>query len=210
MNHSKITVEVLAGEMEGWLFDLPYNPGEYTEALRNKYERRELMGLRNAIEQFESAQKEDLSLSLLFDTTATGEDVRDQMQDLTDISEIDAELHAPPPCRFIWGSLVFQGVVARYARRFTYFYSDGTPARAHVTLVLKPYQSTEEIIRETQLHSSDVTKYHRLREGESLFLLAQKAYEKPGLWRKIAEANDIDDPLNLSPGSSIMIPPKDR
>lgn len=210
MNSSKMIVEVMEGIYAGLLFDLPFNPSEYTETLTNQYKNKELVGLKNAIKQFESAQEGDLTLNLLFDTTATGTDVRDQLFNLTTISKIDRELHAPAPCRFIWGSLVFQGVVTKYSRQFIYFYNDGTPARARVTLQLKPYKSTEEIARETKLNSSDVTKYHLLKEGESLFSLAHTEYEDPTAWREIAEANEIDDPLRVDPGSALILPPRDK
>ncbi len=210
MNNLKMMIQVMEGTHKGLLAPLPFNPGEYTETLTNNYENKELIGLKNAIKQFESAQVGDLTLNLLFDTTSTGIDVRLQLAMLTTISKIDPELHAPPPCRFIWGSLVFTGVVTQYKRQFTYFYIDGTPGRARVTLELKPYKSTEEIIRENQLYSSDVTKVHLLKEGESLFSLAHTGYEDSTAWREIAEANGIDDPFLVTPGSTVMIPPRNK
>jgi nucleoid-associated protein YgaU len=210
MNSTKIMVEVMAGVHAGALFSLPFNPEEYSETLTNTYKEKELVGLKSAKEQFKNAKVGDLTLNLLFDTTATGTDVREQLGKLAMISDIDAELHAPAPCRLIWSSLVYQGVVTRYTRQFTYFYNDGTPARARVTLTLKPFKSTEEVARENELHSSDVTKQHWLKEGETLFGLAHTAYNDPGAWRLIAEANNIDDPFAVIPGTPVTIPPRGK
>ncbi|HID93809.1 MAG TPA: hypothetical protein EYP60_06900 [bacterium (Candidatus Stahlbacteria)] len=209
-NSKKMQIEVLGGEKQGLLFYLPFNPNEYTEKLTNSYKDQELIGFNNFKEQFTTAQVGELNLNLLFDTSSKGTDVRDELKNLAFISKIDRDLHIPPPCRFIWGSLLFQGVISQYSRNFTYFYSDGIPARARVTLNIKPHKSQEESARENETHSSDVTKYHQLKEGESLFYLAQKHYKDPNMWRKIARANGVDDPLSIPFGTAIMISPKDN
>ncbi|WP_255494588.1 LysM peptidoglycan-binding domain-containing protein [Sulfurovum sp. bin170] len=205
-----MTINIMAGEYKDESFELPFNPNEYTETLTNIYKEDELVGLKNAIDQFKSIKEGDLTLNLLFDTTSEGIDVRVQLFNLDDISRMDKKLHAPPPCQFVWGSLTFYGVVSEYSRKFTYFYSDGTPARANVTLKLKRYKSTEEIEKENELHSSDVTKVHQLKEGESLFYLAHNHYQDPTLWRKLARDNGIDDPLNIELGSMVRLAPKDK
>ena len=45
-----------------------------------------------------------------------------------------------------------------------------------------------------------------LVEGETLSKLAHEYLGDPGAWRDIAEANGIDDPINLRPGRRIVIP----
>jgi len=205
----KMEVRIMAGKKKD-TFSFPFNPTEYTESITNSYKDDKLVGLKNAIDQFTSAKEGDLSLNLLFDTTDKGIDVRKELSFLDRISRIDKDLHAPPPCQFIWGSLIFYGVVSEYSRKFTYFYSSGIPARANVTLKLKRYKSTEEVEKENELHSSDVTKVHQIREGESLFYLAYKHYQDPTAWRKLARDNSIDDPLNIELGSMVRIAPKDK
>ena len=208
-NSKKMHIEVIAGEQKGLLFSLPFNPSEYTESLNNSYKDKELIGLKNFKEQFTTSNIDNLSLNLLFDTTSSGTDVRDELKNLAFISKIDKELHIPPPCRFIWGSLLFQGVISQYSRNFTFFYNDGIPARARVKLVIKPHRSTKEVARKNEVYSSDVSKAHQLKEGDSLFSLAFKYYQDPSRWRDIARDNQIDDPLNLKLGSTLILKPKD-
>jgi nucleoid-associated protein YgaU len=38
-------------------------------------------------------------------------------------------------------------------------------------------------------------------------MIAAREYEDPAEWRRIADANGIDDPLQLEPGRRLMIPP---
>ena len=49
-----------------------------------------------------------------------------------------------------------------------------------------------------------------LRAGDSLHSIAQRVYGKPSLWRGLAQANDIDDPMRVPPGTSILVPPQDE
>jgi phage protein U len=209
----KMAIIAMAGEHEGRekKFTLPFNPQEYSETISNSFKKDNLVGLKNAVNQFTSTKEGDLTLNLLFDTTNEGKDVREELKFLRDISRIDKELHIPPPCQFIWGKqIIFHGVISEYSAKFTYFYNDGTPARANVTLKLKRYKSMKEVERENEFYSSDITRVHQLKEGESLFSLAHNHYQDPTLWRKIAKDNDIDDPLNIESGFMVKLAPKDK
>ena len=46
----------------------------------------------------------------------------------------------------------------------------------------------------------------RVESGQYLDTIADDIYGDPGRWRLIAEANDIDDPLDLPPGRRVVIP----
>ena len=42
--------------------------------------------------------------------------------------------------------------------------------------------------------------------GDTLHSLAFRAYGNAELWRKIAAANEIDDPMRLRPGTRVLVP----
>jgi len=42
--------------------------------------------------------------------------------------------------------------------------------------------------------------------GDSLPAVAYREYGNPNLWRALAEANGVDDPLRLRPGTSLLVP----
>ncbi len=48
---------------------------------------------------------------------------------------------------------------------------------------------------------------HTLSQGENVVQIANRAYGTPNAWRAVAEANGIDDPLHLTPGRDLLIPP---
>ncbi|WP_456401950.1 CIS tube protein [Hydrogenimonas sp.] len=198
---------VLEGERKGTEVPLQFNPSNYTVEESNEFGEKKLMGLKGVIHQFTGSKHADLTLELLFDATDDGEDVRKRIEPLLRLGAIDRELHAPPPCRFVWGPFGFDGIVSQIKREFTYFYHDGTPGRVKLTVTLKPYRPPEEVKAALDLHSSDISKERVLAEGDSIFLMAAREYNAPGEWRRIAEANGIDDPLALLPGTRLLLPP---
>lgn len=128
------------------------------------------------------------------------------LQQLRRFVEIDADLHAPPVCMFLWGAISFQGVVTALKEKFLLFDEDGGVLRARVTLTMKSYQAVEVQLRELRRSSPDRTRVRVLREGETLDRIAQEAYGNPRLWRAIAEANGIDRPRFVPPGTPLVIP----
>lgn len=210
MNRSKAKFVVLKGEGEGSEVYLQFNPSSYSFEESNEFSEKKLMGLKGVIHQFTGSKTADLSLDLLFDSTSEGGDVRNLLKPLEKLAAIDRELHAPPPCRFIWGSFSYDGIVTGLKREFTYFYQSGIPGRVKVALTLKPYKKVEEMVAQLDLHSSDISKERVLKEGDSIFLLAYREYKQPAEWRRIAKANGIDDPLKIKVGARVLLPPKDK
>jgi hypothetical protein len=120
---------------------------------------------------------------------------------------IDSDLHRPPLLLVSWGTLMFKCVVESISHRFTMFLESGIPVRATVTLALRQAKSATEQQEEIKKQSPDHAKIHAVQRGESLQMIAAREYEDPAEWRRIADANGIDDPLQLEPGRRLMIPP---
>jgi hypothetical protein len=47
---------------------------------------------------------------------------------------------------------------------------------------------------------------HVLVDGDTLMGIAYREYGDPAMWRVIAAANRVDDPLRLTPGRSLLLP----
>jgi nucleoid-associated protein YgaU len=43
-------------------------------------------------------------------------------------------------------------------------------------------------------------------EGDTLASIAFQEYEDPTKWRAVAEANKIDDPMRIKPGTVLTVP----
>ncbi len=107
---------------------------------------------------------------------------------------------------FGWGSQVaIVAVVKSVSAKFTMFRADGAPIRAVCTL------SLEEVPTEAQGQNPTsgartATRTRRVGAGDTLASIAFAEYDDAALWRALADANDIDDPLRVPEGTVLSIP----
>jgi len=47
---------------------------------------------------------------------------------------------------------------------------------------------------------------HIVSASENVQTISTAAYGTPGLWRGVAEANNIDDPFRVKPGDTVYLP----
>jgi hypothetical protein len=211
MGLEKATIQAMdtTGGNIGGPISVLFNPAEYTMEKSNTFQQTALPGLETPITQFTSGAAASLSMELFFDTYTdkNGEDVRTYTDQVTDLLKINADLHAPPVCRFQWGKVQFKAVLERASRRFTMFLSDGTPVRAVVTVTFKEYKTLVEQLSGTPRQSADRTKLWIVRQGDSLWAIAANVYKDARLWRPIALKNQISHPRVISPGTQLVIPP---
>lgn len=78
--------------------------------------------------------------------------------------------------------------------------------RATVKCTFTQWRSNQKDLKKQNLMSSDVVKVWTVRRGQTLASIAALEYRDPRYWRQIAEANGIDDPLALQPGTTLLLP----
>lgn len=183
-----------------------FNPGEYSLDTSNSYSWNKVPGLSMPVGQFISGGTTSLTMDFFFDTYEKGTDVRNYTKKISGLLDVEKELHAPPICRFVWGSLDFKGVVEKVTQSFTMFLDSGIPVRAKLKVTFRSWHSKKEQLQKIPRHSSDRTKQKMLKQGEQLWMIAAHEYEDPGLWREIAKANNIDNPLRVQTGRRISVP----
>ncbi len=209
MGLSKLTLEAMDGAKTGPSHSITalFNPKEYTISKSVPWNPHASSGLDAPEMQFTTGQGETLALELFFDTYEDKSNVRAHTDKLHTLALIDATLHRPPMVMVSWGQLTFQGVVESLNHRFTMFLEDGTPVRATCTLSLREAKTAHEQAERKKQQSPDHAKLHAIRRGETLQSIAAAEYEDPAEWRRIADANGIDDPFRLDPGRKLVIPP---
>lgn len=204
--------EIIVTWGDGKIENIPvlFNPNEYTLDAGSQYAWQTVPGMNMPIAQFVSGEARTLSMELFFDTyeerKVKDKDVREKTKLITQLVEVDNDLHAPPVCRFVWGTLDFKGVVEKVSAKYTMFLESGTPVRATLNVTFREYQTIEEQYQEKPRQSADRTKQRTLKQGEQLWMIAAAEYDDPGLWREIARANGIDNPRKLEAGTPLIIP----
>ena len=206
---------------------VPYNPTELQFEKSMQYAEIGIPGLDAPIQQFVRGQAEKLTIELFFDSTNNGvgywaTSVTEQTDKIFHLIRIDPELHAPPIVTFQWNHHIagdsldplmsgqsrnsFVGIVESIRQKFTLFSPVGVPLRATLNIVIREYRSLDLQLSQLNLSSPDRTKNHVMRGGETLSSIASDEWNRPDAWRSIADANEIEDPRRLHPGTFLTIP----
>ena len=113
---------------------------------------------------------------------------------------------SPPFCLFGWGSSVsFLACMTSLRVEYQLFRSDGTPLRASCQISLEEIPLSLPGQNPT---SGGIPRRTRTTvAGDTLQSVAYREYGKASMWRAIAHANDIEDPLRVAPGTLLLIPP---
>jgi len=162
---------------------------------------------------FAGGGSRQLSLQLFFDATESRDeipDVRDQTDKIVKMTRIDRQLQRPPWVQVIWGGgsdekrkdFPFMGVITELGQQFTLFHESGRPLRALLNLTFVEFlERTDD-----QLETDPDLSTRVVRRGDTLPIIAAQAYGNSALWRVIAVANGIVDPLALIPGIKLVLP----
>ncbi|HNM77877.1 MAG TPA: LysM peptidoglycan-binding domain-containing protein [Tepidiformaceae bacterium] len=194
-----------------------FNPTDYTFTKAVSWAQTTQRGANVPALEFTGGEPATVSLKLFFDTNDTGEDVRTRytnaLWDLAMVnrSKLDPKTNKgrPPRCMFAWGSAwSFEAVVTSINTNFTMFKEDGTPTRATVDLSLKQAADPGNFPAQNPT-SGGVAGYKRrvVQQSETLDYIAAEEYGSSRYWREIAEANGIEDPMRVRPGTILTLPP---
>lgn len=221
----------------GQKLKVQFNPAELTFSKTAQFAEIAIPGLDAPVLQFVRGNSETLTLELFFDTTDDGmgdgaTSVTGKVDEFYRLVKQNPQTHAVPRCLFSWGSppskttlftpepapgsetkakpvshapFYFTCVVESIDRKFLLFSPEGVPLRARLAVKAREYKKLEEMVGELQ--SADHTKAHVVKRRERLDQIAAGEYATPAEWRRIAEANDLDDPRQVPPGTILRLPP---
>jgi len=196
--------------------DCLFNPTEYAISKNNQWESVKVMGDDVPMPKFISGGAMTLTMTLFFDTYEEKKDVRAYTEKLFKLMRVDSKLRnkknkkgRPPRCMFNWGKKWgFKAIIKRMKQRFTLFLEDGTPVRATVEVTFQQVEKEGSYPPQNPTTRGELDRSVRLvRPGDRLDLIAYEEYGDPTLWKHIAEANDLANPLAIQPGQRLVIVP---
>jgi nucleoid-associated protein YgaU len=217
---------------DGSTDELPvrFNPTELSFTKAAQFAEIAIPGIDAPIQQFVRGQAEKLTIELFFDTTDNGMDASARsVTELTDkfyaLIKIQGKTHAPPVCEFTWNANAFPGlhlpeniyhnqhrhafpcVVESVTQKFTLFSPQGVPLRATLSLSLREYRPLEDQLDQINFQTADHTRVCTVKRGDTLSGLAERYYDSPAAWRRLAAHNGITDPRRLEPGRVLELEP---
>jgi Contractile injection system tube protein/LysM domain len=203
-------------------FNARFNPERYTVTKGVQFAEIGIPGLDSPVLQFVRGQNEKVTMDLFFDTTDHGvneadvKDVRDLTVKLYALTQVNPETHAPLRVQLSWGMagpLTSYNmnqrpwlVVESVSQEYMLFNPTGIPVRAKVTTSFREAWKVETQLVNTPRHSSDRTKVRTVKRGETITHVAGAEYQDPRSWRAIADANELENPRFLEPGSIVVVP----
>lgn len=161
--------------------------------------------------EYKGPKPTSLSLEMFLDASyEENGDVSGQVDDLLEAcapTERSAGAGTPLPkfAIFGWDRVYFRGFIEKVDVTYTMFRETGKPVRATCSIQLTETPPG----RRGQNPSSKAAGAQgavQLVDGDTLAGLAYREYGDPSLWRLIAEANFIDDPIRVRPGMRLVIP----
>ena len=197
----------------GTTLDCYFNPTEYSISKSNQWKYDPVTGTTLPKAQFGGGNPREMSLSLLFDQTFPPYTmtVRAATAALLDAMEVPSgksggtPTAVPPFVTFQWGALIFKGAMTSLTCAYKLFRPDGEPIRADVKLTLKQAAATVAGQNPTTRAQAGFGS-HRVRDGDTLPSIAYQTYGDATVWRSIAQANDIENPLHLRRGRALSLP----
>lgn len=151
-----------------------------------------------------------------FDTYDTRESVRELYIDhLEELLSYNKDTHVLNGVVFTWGNFSARTkfkanyifLPSKMTVKYTMFLPCGMPCRAQVALCLQQLMTPqmEGVLAPKQ--SPDHARIYTVKRGDTLQGISRMAYDTPAEWRRIASHNRIDDPMDLRPGQSLILPP---
>lgn len=190
--------------------EFQFNPKEMSIQKASRWERRSAPKAKSsAPPEFTGSDPCKLSLELFFDATDTFDSsVVGRVEQVFGCLVRDpADPRSwPPLVQLEWGPVTsFLGYVSSVQATYTLFAPNGMPVRATCSVTIEEMPQSSDKQNPTS-GTYAVHSEHTLLQGESLPGLAHREYGDPALWRVLAAFNDIDDPMRLRPGTTIVVP----
>jgi len=200
-------------------FEAMINPSGYEHSYQLCYSKKRGLGQPGTEAKYNASAPEKIVLKeLVFDGTGvirpgllgTGSPipVKDQIELLRDVVyNYVGTKHETPIVQLKWGSFLFYGRVESLKFDYTLFKPSGEPLRAKVTLTFIEYQSSEEISKEAEQSSPDLTHIVEVKAGDTLPLLCYQIYQDSSYYTEVARINNLTNFRELKPGAKLQFPP---
>lgn len=191
-----------------------FNPAEYKISKTNSYKENLSTEGTTPTTQFVSVGPQSLNLSLTFDSYEQGTDVNKLTGGLWKFMEPNkvtvnngVKKNEPYQVAFEWSSFRFVAFITSLTQSYTLFTHEGVPVRAKVDVVFTQYADMEDYPPTNPTSGGGaVEQTWKVVAGDRLDTIAAEVYRDATQWRKIAEHNQLTNPLALRPGQVLRIP----
>lgn len=222
------TVEEVPDGME---FTVQFNPASLRVNYTNQVQTNDQSNA--GAQQYVGKGSSKMTIELIFDVSMPGgveaeessgdsTDVRHSIEKLAkffqpkadESAPADQPRYVPPGVRFKWGSFLFDGIIESMDETLDLWSEDGRPLRATVSMSLSQQGIVLQRGRAEKRGAGNTlggkaagtTPMQAARAGDSIQNIAARAGAQKD-WKSIAEANGIENPRDVKPGTLINTRP---
>ena len=204
-------------------FEAMFNPASFSQKYEIEYGRHQGLNSTNKRVDYARSKPRELNLKLVLDGTGVQEigiltlgrqkSVSDRVKVFIDLTfRMNGSIHEPNFLVVEWGGkddggLIFSCRLASVDVAYTSFNRDGSPLRAELDVRLISDQDVKKRMAQENKSSPDLTHSRIVKSGDTLPLLTKEVYGSSQYYLRVAQANNLDDFRNLTPGQEIFFPP---
>lgn len=198
---------------EGNKVECQFNPETLTLQKMNEWSFRRDMGDDVPEVIFSGGLSGSLTVKMLFDSTDTGNDVREKYLKLLAMSLVKPSTETdkkgqPQQVMVQWGNFMsFVAVIQSVKQTFLLFKEDGTPLRAELDVHFRQAWDEKKKGGQNPTSRTEVRSTWVVEQGQRLDWIAYQIYRDSSAWRHLAETNDLAKPHELMPGQILKIVP---
>lgn len=166
---------------------------------------------RGQSQQYVSKSSGKLTMELVFDTTDTGEDVREKTTVVSKFLEPGRD-DTPPQVRFEWGTYSFTGMFEKYQETMDFFAETGVPLRATLSVTMTSQENLFDGSQSANSQSDEDETAETTPPSGIGATGAATAAGDPNAGRDIAAANGSEnmrfpsEPLEVSGSPQLQAP----
>jgi hypothetical protein len=205
-------------------FEAMFNPTSFSQKYEILYKTRQALNSTDSEKRYLFSMPRELNLKLILDGTGVHQaglagsqpTVSERVKDFLYLTyHMKGESHEPTFLLVEWGGqeeggLIFSCRLATVNINYTSFTRDGAPLRAELDVVfISDEEATKGLAKEGK-QSPDLTHMRIVKSGDTLPLLTKEVYGSSHLYLRVAQANNLDDFRNLTPGQELYFPPLER
>lgn len=204
-------------------FEAMFNPTSFSQKYEIEYGKNQGMNSTNKQVDYSRSKPRELNLKLILDETGVNEmgimrlggtrTVADRVQEFVKLTfRMNGTIHEPNFLVVEWGGkedggLIFSCRLGSVNVSYNNFNRDGSPMRAELDVILVSDEDIKKRMATENKSSPDLTHQRTVKSGDTLPLLTKEVYGTSAYYVRVAQANNLDDFRNLTPGQELFFPP---
>jgi hypothetical protein len=200
-----------------------FNPHSFSMAHNNVFQKLQGMNTSGRSARYSYSQSDKLSLDFVFDGTGVSDvgliallgkgtpSVAKQIDEFLEACfYLDGKIHEPKFLKIQWGDGPLKNFHCRLESvniEYTSFEKSGAPLRANLKTEFVEDLDPTKRNKKDRKSSPDLSHVRIVKPGDTLPLLCKEIYGSPVHYLRVAQANDLDDFRDLTPGQELTFPP---